>query len=68
MAMKLASHNNTRAPTVRRVRAMSAPRLLKLTLGWSITLCGAVLLMTDVSAASTPLLRSLVDAIRSAIA
>jgi hypothetical protein len=47
---------------------MSAPRLLKLTLGWSITLCGAVLLMTDVSAASTPLLRSLVDAIRSAIA
>jgi hypothetical protein len=68
MAMKLASHDNSLAPKVRRAGAMSASRLLKFTLGWSITLCGAVLLITDVSATTTPLLHSLADAIRRAIA
>ena len=67
MAIKAFPPGNGVALTVQRIRTRPSARLFKYTLGGSITLCGGFLLMADVTTASAPLLRSLFDAIRSAM-
>ena len=49
--------------TVLHLGAMPATRLVKLTLGWGITLCGMSILLNDVSAAIAPFLYGVADAI-----
>ncbi|CAB3741153.1 hypothetical protein LMG24238_06724 [Paraburkholderia sediminicola] len=54
--------------TVRHLGAMPSTRLFRVTVGWSITLCGMSILMNDVSATIAPFLHSVAGAIIKAIA
>ena len=56
------------ALTAQHLAAMPSTRLLKFTLGWTITLYGMFLLMVDLGAAATPLLHDVAAAIGRAIA
>jgi hypothetical protein len=67
MSIGAALRFNAVAVTARHLSAMSPARLLKFTSGWTITLCGTFIIMSDLGAASAPLLRSVLGAIRSAM-
>lgn len=67
MRMGAARRFNAVAVTARHLGAMSPARLLKSTSGWTITLCGTFIIMSDMGAATAPLLRSFVGAIRSSM-
>jgi hypothetical protein len=68
MATGTARHFSVIATTARNLCAMPSTRLLKLTLGWSITLCGTGILVNDVSATIAPFLRGVAGAIIKAMA
>lgn len=68
MATGTARHFNVIALTARYLGAMPSMRLLKFSLGWSITLCGTCILINDVSATIAPLLHGVAGAIIKAIA
>jgi hypothetical protein len=55
------------ATTARYLGALPSARLLKLTLGLSITLCGTGILVNDVSATIAPFLRGVAGAIIKAM-
>jgi hypothetical protein len=67
MAAGTGRHFGAIAMTVRRLGAMSSTRLLKVTLGWSIALCGISILMNAVSATIAPFLHGVAGAIMKAI-
>lgn len=67
MATGTARRVSAIATTARYLGALPSTRLLRLTLGLSITLCGTVILVNDVSATIAPFLRGVADAIIRAI-
>jgi hypothetical protein len=67
MSIGAAFRFNAVAVTARHLSAMSPTRLLKFTAGWTVTLCGTFIILSDVGAATAPLLRSVVGAIGSAM-
>jgi hypothetical protein len=67
MRIDAAPRFNAVAVTARHLSAMSWTRLLKFTSGWTITLCGTFIIMSDVGSAAAPLLRSVFGAISSAM-
>ena len=68
MAIDTSRHFGATATTVRHAGAMPTMRVLKLTLGWSITACGLLLLLCDMSTTTAALLHGVVSAILKAIA
>ncbi|WP_321916265.1 MULTISPECIES: hypothetical protein [unclassified Paraburkholderia] len=68
MARDTSRHFGATATTVRHVGAMPTMRVLKVTLGWSITLCGLSVLLCDVSATTAALMHGVASAILKAIA
>lgn len=67
MATGTARHFSAIATTAQYLGAMRSIRLLRFTLGWSITLCGTCVLMNDVSATIAPFLRGVAGAIAKAM-
>jgi hypothetical protein len=67
MGIGAALRFNAVAVTARRLSAMSPTRLLKFTSGWAITLCGTLIIMSDMGTAAAPLLRGIFGAISSAM-
>jgi hypothetical protein len=67
MATGTTRHFSAIAMTARYLGAVPSRRLLKLTLGWSITLSGTGILANDVSATIAPFLRGVAGAILKAM-
>jgi len=58
---------NAVAMAARYLGARSSIRLLKLALGCTITLCGALIIVSDLGSAAAPLLRGIFGAISGAM-
>ncbi|SOE71989.1 hypothetical protein SAMN05446635_4271 [Burkholderia sp. OK233] len=67
MGIGAAPRFNAVGVTARHLSAMSSIRLLKFTSGWTITVCGTLIILSDVDTATAQLLRSVFGAIRSAM-
>ncbi|MBB5417802.1 hypothetical protein QF000_003590 [Paraburkholderia atlantica] len=68
MATETGRHFDAIAMTVRHLGAIPSKRLLKIALGWSITLWGMSILMNDARAAIAPFLHGVAGAIMKTIA
>ena len=67
MAIGAAPRFNAVATTARYLGARFSIRLLKLASGWTITLCGTLIILSDMGTAAAPLLRRIFGAISSAM-
>ena len=67
MGIGAAPRFNAVATTARYLGTMSSVRLLKLASGGTITLCGTLIIVSDMGTAAAPLLRGIFGAISSAV-